>query len=84
MACTSGCATKDCESYAACLQGKGVKVAYANSAGGMDYSAQKKWDRDLDAYKDARRQGIQPATTKRKDVDAAVHMSNKTGAPYQA
>ena len=84
MACTSGCRTKDHASYAECLQSKTVRVAYANSANGMDYSAQKKWDRDLDAYKDARRQGIQPATTKRKDVDAAVHMSNKTGAPYQA
>ena len=84
MACTSGCRTKDHASYAECLQSKATVVAYCNSAGGMDFTAQKKWDRDLDAYKDARRQGIQPATTKRKDVDAAVHMSNKTGAPYQA
>ena len=84
MACTSGCKTKDHASYSECLKDKATVVAYCNSAGGMDFTAQKKWDRDLDAYKDARRQGIQPATTKRKDVDAAVHMSNKTGTPYQA
>ena len=84
MACTSGCKTRDHASYSECLKDKAPRVAYCNSAGGMDFTAQRQWDRDLDAYKDARRQGIQPATTKRKDVDAAVHMSNKTGAPYQA
>ena len=82
--CSSGCPTKDHPTLGACLRAKGVRVAYCNSAGGQDATAQKKWDRDLAAYKDARSQGIQPATTKRKDVDAAIHMSNKTGTAYEA
>ena len=82
--CTSGCPTKDCESYAACLRGKGARVAYANSANGYDYTAQKKWDRDLAAYKDARDQGIQPASTNRAAVDRAVAISDKAGKAWDA
>ena len=82
--CTTGCQTKDCESYAACLRGKGARVAYANSAGGWDYSTQKKWDRDLAAYKDARAQGIQPSGTDRKAVDRAVAISNEVGKAWDA
>ena len=82
--CTSGCPLQTCESYASCLRGKGVKVAYCNSAGGFDFSAQKKWDRDLAAYSDARAQGIQPAGTDRKAVDRAVAISNESGKAWDA
>lgn len=84
MACTSGCPTKDHQSYADCLRSKSARVAYANTAGGWDYSTQKKWDKDLDAYKDARAQGIQPAGTGRASVDRALAISNESGVPYQA
>jgi hypothetical protein len=79
--CTSGCRTKDHASYADCLKGKGVRVG---GVGTQDRTAQKKWDADLDAYSAARRQGIQPASTKRADVDAAVRVSEKVGRPYDA
>jgi hypothetical protein len=82
--CTTGCRTQDCESYASCLKGKGTKVAYANSAAGYDYTAQKKWDRDLAAYKDARDQGIQPSNTTRAAVDRAVAISNESGQAWDA
>ena len=82
--CTTGCPTQDCPSYAACLRGKRTKVAYCNSANGFDYTEQKKWDRDLAAYKDARAQGIQPSSTKREAVDRAVAMSNEVGKAWQA
>ena len=84
MACTSGCPTQDHESWGACMKAKGLRIGYANSAGGMDYTAQKKWDRDLDAYKDARAQGIQPSGTSRPQVEAALAISNTTGTAYQA
>lgn len=84
MACTTGCPTQDCESYAACLRGKSPRVAYANSANGYDFSTQKKWDKDLDAYRDARAQGLQPDTTKRADVDRAHAISDITGSAYVA
>lgn len=84
MACTTGCPTKDCGSYAECLRGKRARVAYCNTAGGMDLTTQKNWDRDLDAYRDARRQGIQPSSSSRQSVDAAVQISNETGQAFQA
>ena len=84
MSCTTGCPTKDCESYAACLRGKGARVAYCNSAGGQDYTAQKKWDADLAYYKDARAQGIQPSGTSRAQVTAAMHLSDRAGMAYDA
>ena len=82
--CTTGCPLQTCESYAACLRGKRTKVAYANTAGGWDLTTQKKWDRDLAAYSDARAQGIQPASTNRAAVDRAVAISNESGQAWDA
>lgn len=84
MACRTGCPTKDCASFAACLRGSGIRVAYANSAGGWDYSRQKSWDSELTAYRDAVAQGIQPSGTTRDKIDAAVAISDKTGKPFRA
>lgn len=84
MACTSGCATQDHDSFGECLRSKNLRVAYCNSAGGQDYTKQKKWDADLAAYKTAREQGIQPAGTSRDAVDRAVQMSDRSGTAHQA
>lgn len=84
MACRTGCATKEHQSYAECLRAAGTKVAYANTAGGMDYTAQKKWDKELDFYRQAKADGIQPATTKTKDIRAAYAASESTGTAFQA
>lgn len=82
--CSSGCPTQDCESFASCMRSKGAKVAYANSAGGWDYSTQRKWDSELDNYRSAVAQGIQPDGTSQAKIDAAVAISDATGAPYRA
>jgi hypothetical protein len=84
MACTTGCPTQDCESYGACLKGKGARVAYCNSAGGLDYTAQKSWDKELDAYKSARAEGIQPAGTKLHQVENAKRISDAAGSAWSA
>lgn len=52
--------------------------------GQVDASGQKAWDRELQEYRDARAQGIQPATTRTKDIRAAVEMSNHYGDAYDA
>jgi hypothetical protein len=52
--CSTGCPTKDHATYGECLRSKAPRVAYANSAKGLDYTAQKKWDAELSAYRDAR------------------------------
>lgn len=44
----------------------------------------KKWDRELNMYKEARRQGIQPAGTTEKAVRAALDASDKVGKAYNA
>lgn len=36
-------------------------------------------DKELDAYRAARKQGIQPKTTKLKDINAAVRVSDRLG-----
>lgn len=84
MACTTGCATQDHASYGECLRGKNLRVAYCNSAGGMDYTEQKKWDASLDNYREARAQGIQPSGTRPDQVRNAVAISDATGTAFEA
>lgn len=81
--CRTGCITKDHESYAACLRDGAARVAYANSAKNQDYTAQKKWDKELDAYRAARAEGIQPEGTKMAHIEAAKRISDATGTAFQ-
>lgn len=84
MACTSGCPTPGAHAtWGECLRAKGTKVAFCGIGGG-DASAQKKWDSDLAAYKDARRQGVQPSGTSRVQVETAMKISEMTGTAYTA
>ena len=46
--------------------------------------SQKKWDKELYAYEDARRQGIQPAGTSMEAIRAAHNASDTLGAAYNA
>ena len=42
----------------------------------------KKWTSELDAYRDARRQGIQPSGTRMNDIEAAHKASEVLGQAY--
>ena len=42
----------------------------------------KQHDRELQSYYDATRQGIEPRSTKSKDIDAAVQLSNDAGKAF--
>jgi hypothetical protein len=44
----------------------------------------KKWNGELDAYRAARAQGIQPAGTSMAHVKAAVEASNVMGSAFDA
>ena len=44
----------------------------------------RKWDKELQAYRDARAQGIQPDGTSMKKIEQAVKISNETGKAYGA
>lgn len=83
MACRSGCPTQDHASWGECARSARLKVAYCGIGGG-DATAQRKWDRELDSYKSARSQGIQPRTTRSRDIETAVKVSDLTGAAFQA
>ena len=84
MSCSSGCPTQDHESYGECLRAKSTRVAYCNSATGNDLTRQKKWDAELQAYRDARAEGIQPAGTSMRKIDQAKKISDRTGHAYDA
>ena len=45
-------------------------------------TTQKKWNNELEAYRSARAQGIQPNGTKIKQIQAAHEASEKIGAAY--
>jgi hypothetical protein len=42
----------------------------------------KQHDRELQSYYDATRQGIEPRSTKSRDIDAAVQLSNEAGKAF--
>jgi hypothetical protein len=62
----------------------GTLVMNAGEANSNLSVSTKKWDKELQAYRDARAQGIQPAGTSTKKIQEAVEISNKTGKAYQA
>lgn len=82
MACRTGCRTRDHGSYDACLKDAGVRTYLASPSRGLDGTTQKRWDADLSAYRDARKQGIQPDGTTRRKVEQAVKASDAAGAAY--
>ena len=54
-------------------------VGSAKSSGVMTAKAH---DKELGSYFDAIRQGIEPVSTRQKDIDAAVRLSNATGTAF--
>jgi len=77
--CRSGCRTQDHASYGDCLRDANIGVSNEGAA-----TAIKTTDRELSAYRDARKLGIQPASTKMKDIQKAVRVSEKIGKAAQA
>ena len=53
-------------------------------AGRAENMPQKKWNKELDLYKSARDQGIQPAGTSTKQIQKAIDDSNKVGKAFDA
>lgn len=79
--CSTGCPYGDCPSYGFCMRRKSVKPTWATAE--LNKTKETRWENDLAAYRDARRQGIEPATTQRRDVDKAVRISNETGTAFK-
>jgi hypothetical protein len=63
---------------------KGLQLATGDASGHIIEAGitQKKWDKELDFYRDARSQGIQPESTNRKVVEKAIEASEVLNKPY--
>lgn len=80
MSCRSGCRTKDHSTYAECLRSATPQVAgVINSPNQWMFEETK---RDLSAYAQARREGIQPGGTSVAKVREAERASKLLGRPY--
>lgn len=67
--CASTCLTKDHRTWGECVRAKGLQLSPAiNDQYG---TRQRAWDRELDGFESATRQGLSPAGTKQHHVDAA-------------
>ena len=64
-----------------CFGCKASTLSYQNMHIAMVSRAEEK---ELNAYRDARKYGIQPKTTKLKDIDAAVKASDTLGRAVKA
>jgi len=73
---------RNCECFG--CKAKGLQLNAGDARGDVIASGttQKKWNSELDAYRNARAQGIQPNGTKRKQIEAAHDASEKLGAAY--
>jgi hypothetical protein len=49
---------------------------------GWDQDKVKKDEKEIQSYWDATRQGIEPRSTRKKDIDAAVKLSNDAGKAF--
>ena len=85
MSCASSCTTQDHKSYGACLRSKHLSVTGLESTSpSFTREREKDWNSELDLYEQARKEGIQPATTQRKDIETAMQISDAFQKPYQA
>ena len=81
--CTSSCKTKDHASYGECLRSNTpMFVGVSPTRTGWDQDKVKKDEKEIQSYWDATRQGIEPRSTRKKDIDAAVKLSNDAGKAF--
>lgn len=75
----------DChETYGAHLRAKNIRIDGCRSAFGRDRTANTKNQRELSLYANTRKQGIQPSSTKTKDIRHALDQSDRTGRAFDA
>jgi len=81
--CTSSCKTKDHTNYGECMRSNTPMFVGVNpTKNGWDQDKVKKDEREIQSYWDATRQGIEPRSTRKKDIDAAVKLSNDAGKAF--
>jgi len=77
--CRTGCPTQDHANWGECARDANLNIGNATVAATLNANA-----KELNAYRDARKQGIQPRSTQMKDIQQAVRLSDKVGKAVQA
>ena len=81
--CRTGCKTQDHDNYGDCLLDANASFAGCfPTRQGWDKDKEKNWDKELDSYYSAVKQGVEPISTKKKDIDAAMMLSNEAGKAF--
>ena len=73
--CSSSCRTRNHKSWGECVRDKKLHI----NPNLMDTNASKRWDRELEDYRSAKRQGVSPDGTTRKKIDEAMRISDEHG-----
>lgn len=85
MACASSCRTQDHRTYGECVRSKGIATTgLETTSPSFATDRQKKWDRELNAYESAVKQGVQPEGTTMPKIEQAMRISEATGTAYRA
>lgn len=71
----------DCDCFG--CKAKGLQLSTGDANGKRTMSA-KAYDGELNAYSDAIRQGVEPATTNMKDIQAAMKLSDLAGKAFDS
>ena len=78
--CRSGCPTPGAhESWGACARAASLRIGYANSAGGWDWSREKDFRRENEAYRTALSDGLKPDTPTWQGIRRAYAEAEKKG-----
>jgi hypothetical protein len=64
------------------VKSKGLRVGWAATARGLDKSADNANERELELYRQTRKQGIQPDNTSTPAIQRAIDASDKAGVAY--
>lgn len=79
MTCRSGCPTQDHSSWGECARSVRIGLWFSD-----EVKRENAWNAELSEYRAARSQGIQPASTKTRDIRRAVAASNALDRPVDA
>ena len=77
--CRSGCKTQDHANWGECARAANFSITDP-----LAQAVSKQANSELSAYREARKQGIQPRSTKMHDIKAAVMASDKLGKAVKA
>lgn len=79
MACRTGCPTQDHATWGECARASSLRIGYANSAGGWDWTKEKKFRAENESYRQALRDGLDPAAPTNAAVRRAYEEAEKKG-----